>query len=133
MMLISIVLFVLYRMVGGMVANIITQCHGVDDRATFINAVRVDLRSPCNMHVLERYARVFPLGYDSGLKNDSDACFRSEIITDSAGDRGYLIAMNSQYCGAVQKTSTNTLEAKAIRHCKYDREESCSSEETISI
>lgn len=93
-MLVGIVLFVIYRMVGGMVADVITQRRGVDGPAVFVR-VRVNFGSPCDMHVLERYTRVLPLGHDSRLKIDGDTRFGGEIVTDSTSDRGY--AINSQH------------------------------------
>src|SRR5579863_1891540 len=50
---ISVVLFVIYRMVRGMVANVVTQCDGVDSPASRVDVTRVGFRSPCNMYVLE--------------------------------------------------------------------------------
>ena len=96
LVLIGIVLFVIYRMVGGMVADVITQCRGMDDPAASVKVVRVNLGSPCNMHVLERYTRVLPLGHDGRLKDDGDARFGSEIVANSTSDRGY--AIDSQHC-----------------------------------
>src|SRR6266850_1756929 len=91
----SIVLFVLYRMVSRMVTNVVPQCGGVDDPAASVKVARVGLRSPCDMYVFERYARVLPLGNDSRLKNDRDSCFRSEIVANRASDIHY--AVNSQH------------------------------------
>lgn len=91
----SIVLFVIYRVVSRMVTDVVPQCGGVDDPAASVNAARVDLRSPGDMYVLKRYARVLPLGDNSRLKNDRDSCFRSEIVANRASDRSF--AVNPQH------------------------------------
>jgi hypothetical protein len=93
--LVSIVLFLVYRMVGGMIANVVTQSSGMNDLATFIKLVIGDLGPPCDIHVLERYARVLPFGHNSGLKDDSDARFRSEIVANRAGNRSYISSFSA--------------------------------------
>jgi hypothetical protein len=97
--LIGIVLFVIYGMVGGMVADVITQCRSMDGPVASVKVIRVNLGSPCNMHILERYTRVLPLGHDGRLKNDGDARFGSEIVANSTSDRGY--AINPQHSSVV--------------------------------
>lgn len=61
----------------------------MDTPAGLVKLVDITLWSPCDIHVLEGYAGVFPFGYNSRLENDGDARFRSKIVANRAGDIDY--------------------------------------------
>jgi hypothetical protein len=113
LMLIATVLFIIYPMVGGMVANIVTQRGGMNGPATFVSLNGIGLGSHGDIHILERYTGVFPLWDYSRLKDNSDACFRGEIIANRTSDGSY-------------NNLLSVLHFHATVRCKYLASEDCS-------
>jgi hypothetical protein len=113
LMLIATVLFIIYPMVRGMVADIVTQRSGMNGPATFVSLNGIGLGSPGDIHILERYTGVFPLWHYSRLKDNSDTCFRSEIIANCSSDGGYNNLLSALHLHVRAK-------------CKYLASEDCS-------
>ena len=89
------IIFIVYRTVGGMVADVVAQCSCMNSPVTFVYPVGASAGSPYNIHILERNAGVLPFRNDGGFENNSDACLRSEVIANCTGDVGYVF---SQQC-----------------------------------